>query len=1075
MLTLYCRRWLVVVFLLFCVNASYGQALQKLEYFFDADPGFGNGTPINLNSNQLIDSTFYFDVSALSNGVHIVYIRAQDDAQKWSLYYSTTFVKTAGSDSALVIKKIEYFLDVDPGFGNGIDIPVQQANIIDSTFNFQIPDNGADTRRLYVRAQDSRGQWSLLYDYSINLCDLYKVRPNFSWVRFADLYSFIDSSTNNPTHNLLWNFDNLAIDSVSNPQFTFPQGNHSVKLIAGAGCRKDSVTIPLYVGLENYFPDTTYNGADMVINFYGGGLDTNLTVKIDNNAGTVISPYGKFSADSKVFSGIFDLHTSPAGTYDIKMHYSNGYDTTIVGGLHVYNHPANLTDSTYEPKVSILINGPHFVRAGETTYPQVIVTNESPVIAKYVNVWLLGDSLANYDFKPALKFDIPDTLKQYVSQIPEDTGIDTLDGKSFHSRAKNFIIPYLMPGSSVTIPLEELAPQVHGTTTRIYYWTSKSMVGSIRTNWIKCLRNVVNFALSTAGIFLPPVAIANCISQIGQFFLYNFAQYANDFYYGTISYKKLTYDIASTLLGCIPGTSAASVFKASQEVVKRIIIYWEGINYINGTASGIYGAGTEDCISINNDGVVKKDEKHYDQSRDPNEITGPQGFGEKNYISNKDRLDYRIEFENLPTATASAQRIYINDTLDKTKFDPSTFQLVGYTLADSFTSIPPHRKEFTKTIDLRPGKNLLLRFNAKFDTAQGILNYTYLSLDPVTRDTLPLADTRGFLPPDVNGINGKGSVTYVIDMKKGLLQEDKLSNRASIVFDNNPPIVTQTWTNTLDITAPSGSVTGGTMVNDTTVRLQFGGSDVGVGVGRYQVYGAEGNNPYLLLGEFKSDTVRFAGDKDSTYRFYAIPYDSVSNFSPKPPVAEYTISFAHALPVVLDRFYGEYNSGKDFLHFTIKEISDVKNIVIQRSADARSFKDVGSLPGNIITARGINNFTDDNPFTGNNYYRLKIINIDGNYSYSNVLLIRNTSTTGITFYPNPVKNTLLVKLDGVNPGKIVIQISDVTGRQLFSVPYFTDVNQQINISMSPYSKGIYIIAVKDITGRILAKQKIIKD
>ena len=119
----------------------------------------------------------------------------------------------------------------------------------------------------------------------------------------------------------------------------------------------------------------------MVMNFYGGGLDTNLIVKFDNNAGTVISPYDKFAADSKVFSGIFDLHTSPAGIYDIKMHYSNGYDTTIVGGLHVYNHPVNLTDSTFEPKVSIFINGPHSVRNGATTYPQVIVTNESPVIS----------------------------------------------------------------------------------------------------------------------------------------------------------------------------------------------------------------------------------------------------------------------------------------------------------------------------------------------------------------------------------------------------------------------------------------------------------------------------------------------------------------------------------------------------------------------------------------------------------------------------------------------------------------------------------------------------------------------
>ena len=362
------KRWLPAVLLLCIYSFTQGQEVKKLEYFFDADPGVGNGTTITLLSPSLsIDSTFTFDVSSLSNGLHMLYIRSQDISDNWSLNYSTSFIKTNGSDGILSIVKLEYFVDTDPGFGNATNIPITSANVIDSSFDFFIPDNGAGTRYLAIRAMDSRGQWSLIYDDTIDMCNLYKARPNFSWIRYADLFSFIDSSQNNPTHKLLWRFGNLGTDSVSNPQFTFPQGNYYTTLIAGEGCRKDSVSLPLFVGLESYYPDTAYAGTDLGLSLYGGGLDTNITVTLNNNSGGILTPYEKISRENKLYIGIFDLHTASTGSYDITLHFQNGYDTTITNGLTVLQSPQNLDDTIFSPDIDYFISGGSSRRAGRST------------------------------------------------------------------------------------------------------------------------------------------------------------------------------------------------------------------------------------------------------------------------------------------------------------------------------------------------------------------------------------------------------------------------------------------------------------------------------------------------------------------------------------------------------------------------------------------------------------------------------------------------------------------------------------------------------------------------------------
>lgn len=1037
-------------------------AIKKLEYFFDKDPGVGKGTSLNISQNTaVIDSTFTFDVSALSNGLHIVYIRAIDANDNYSVNYSTSFIKAPGNDSLLSITKLEYFLDVDPGFGNGTNIPIDTAAVINDTFDFQIPDNGADTRRLYVRAQDNRGQWSLLYDTTINLCNLYRARPAFSYVRFADLYSFIDSSQNNPSHKLFWNFHDLGFDSVSNPQFTFPQGNHFVKLVAGTGCRKDSTVLPLFTGLEKYYPDTALAGGDIFMNFYGGGLDTNVIVTLKNGTAN-ITPYAKIAAQQQFFTGAFDLHTASAGVYDVNLHFPNGYDTTIIEGLHVGSLPGGGIGYTPEIKLSVL--GPQVGRSGTIANQQLVITNVGGMVAKAINVWSSAENEAEYRAGPGFNtFFKPDNKLNYDS-IPTELGLDSSLGQPYHGKLHNFMIPALNAGQSFVFPYSLRVPLSHGTENFVDFWVGNRMFGS-PMEW-DCIHAALGLGFTLAGLAPYPVGCVASVAGFGVDFLSGMAgqfgwnsdrSYDN---FGSLQPGSFLYGAASAAWGCIPGANVEKAAKISQETALAINGTQSFIGFQKTAFDASYAAahgGFNPCNDEND--PVKRWRKGIRGrvAADPNGINGPGGYGgDNNYITGLGKQGYEVFFENLPNATANAQRIYIADTLDKKKFDLSSFELVGFSIADSFFHIPYQRKEFTTTMDLRPGMNLLLRVNAKLDTATGILNYAFLSLDPASRDTLPLSDLRGFLPPDTNDLNGKGSISYTVNYKNNITTGDIVTNKASIVFDNNAPIKTNTWLNTIDRTAPTGGVLSGTRINDTTVRLSLAGSDVGVNIEKYKLYGQENNKPFILLGTVYGDTARFTGAKDSTYRFYAVPYDSVNNFAPKAPNAEYTVSFGQALPIQLISFSAQKQQSDVLTTWQTANQVNFDHYEVERSQDGKHFDKAGAMLATYGSNVSNYEYRDVNAVNvyrnnGKLFYRLKMIDRDRTSSYSKVVRVDFDKKYTVDIYPNPAENKLTI--DGVQ-GYRSIRITDISGKSVFekSISQNTET-----IDVSKLQNGIYIL------------------
>ncbi len=146
--------------------AVYAQDITRIEYFIDTDPGFGAATEVPGYSpgSPLAFQVPGATLGGLTEGLHRLLIRAKDATGAWSVVHSSLFYKDYLLANTLPdIVKVEYFVDTDPGFGAGTEVPFTlNGNVYEVAFNADIDGLDAGPHKLFVRALDARGSWSIV-------------------------------------------------------------------------------------------------------------------------------------------------------------------------------------------------------------------------------------------------------------------------------------------------------------------------------------------------------------------------------------------------------------------------------------------------------------------------------------------------------------------------------------------------------------------------------------------------------------------------------------------------------------------------------------------------------------------------------------------------------------------------------------------------------------------------------------------------------------------------------------------------------------------------------------------------
>jgi hypothetical protein len=279
-------------------------------------------------------------------------------------------------------------------------------------------------------------------------------------------------------------------------------------------------------------------------------------------------------------------------------------------------------------------------------------------------------------------------------------------------------------------------------------------------------------------------------------------------------------------------------------------------------------------------------------SGDPNDKAGSQGSGVQQYISGPTALRYAIFFSNKETASASAQDITITDQLDATNDDLKSFSLGPIGFGNQLVTPPAGVRSFSSTVDLRPTNNLLVKVDASLNLSSGLLAWHFTSLDPATKQP-PLDPTAGFLPP-----GGEGSVFFTVMPKESLATDTAITNQATIIFDVNAPISTQTWLNTIDNDKPISHILALPLQSPANIPLQWSGTDLGAGVQDFTIYVSDNGGAFTpFLTNTLSASTTFAGQAEHSYAFFSTARDLVGNIEDTKTVAEATTAVpADAIP-----------------------------------------------------------------------------------------------------------------------------------------------------------------------------------
>ena len=169
------------------------------------------------------------------------------------------------------------------------------------------------------------------------------------------------------------------------------------------------------------------------------------------------------------------------------------------------------------------------------------------------------------------------------------------------------------------------------------------------------------------------------------------------------------------------------------------------------------------------------------------------------------------------------------------------------------------------------------------------------------------------------------------------------------------------------------------------------------------------------------------------------------------------------LPVKLINFSGELNDKKVLLSWTVTEESNMKGYSIERSSTGDVFTPIGIVAAtNYQSANKLYNYNDYPNANGIWYYRLKLINHNGSYSYSNVIALKINNVGEIVVYPNPVKEQLFIQNNLLNDGNYILRITDMMGKEIIRKDVYFGFNQTVNLNISSLiPQGIYLLQLMD--------------
>ncbi|MBK7243367.1 MAG: T9SS type A sorting domain-containing protein [Saprospiraceae bacterium] len=184
------------------------------------------------------------------------------------------------------------------------------------------------------------------------------------------------------------------------------------------------------------------------------------------------------------------------------------------------------------------------------------------------------------------------------------------------------------------------------------------------------------------------------------------------------------------------------------------------------------------------------------------------------------------------------------------------------------------------------------------------------------------------------------------------------------------------------------------------------------------------------------------------------------------------------LPLTLISFNGYLEKDHTALNWITAVEENTDRFIIERKhASQSSFKSIGSVKaqGNSTVAKSYDFLDYDIKLSGVYYYRLKMLDKDGSFTYSNVVSVvvnSKSANTSMTVYPNPTREVININLNGLDKGDVQFSIVDLDGKIILNHEHTfksTDLNHDLQIDIRNIPTGIYLLKM-NIKDNILTEK-----
>jgi GEVED domain/Secretion system C-terminal sorting domain/Domain of unknown function (DUF5050) len=166
------------------------------------------------------------------------------------------------------------------------------------------------------------------------------------------------------------------------------------------------------------------------------------------------------------------------------------------------------------------------------------------------------------------------------------------------------------------------------------------------------------------------------------------------------------------------------------------------------------------------------------------------------------------------------------------------------------------------------------------------------------------------------------------------------------------------------------------------------------------------------------------------------------------------------LGVSLIDFTAQYDTRKQATQLEWKTSGEENfaYFMLERSLDATHFTPVANVAATgSATRESVYKYTDDvkNITTDKLYYRLKEVDLDGRYKYSDIVLLRIAADAVVSrLFPNPGKGIYTIQLNEQPSAPVLLKVYNTAG-QAVTVDKFSTKNYQLNFGAQ--APGIYYL------------------